>query len=185
MPRSGSARQPDEAPERKGQGPVTPSVGRRRSRWVVRGVLVAVGVAGLTVFAAVEDTRPRVVPTVLLVVAVVTIYGMLADTGGADPADWSPALEYAVTPAGQDSGLAANMRLLENHLSAREVDPHLQGRLARMTDDRLSRIGLSRGDPEVERRLGPTLTAVLTGPPRTLRRPEIEECIRRIEELSP
>jgi hypothetical protein len=158
MPRSGSARQPDEAPERKGQGPVTPAVGRRRSRWVVRGILVAVGVAGLTVFA---------------------------DTGGADPADWSPALEYAATPAGQDSGLAANMRLLENHLSAREVDPHLQGRLARMTDDRLSRIGLSRGDPEVERRLGPTLTAVLTGPPRRLPRPEIEECIRRIEELSP
>jgi hypothetical protein len=164
---------------------VTPAPARRRSRWVVRGLLVAVGVAGLTVFAAVEDTRPRVVPTVLLVVAVVAIYGMLADTGGADPADWSPALEYAATPPGQDTGLAGNMRLLENHLSAREVDPFLQGRLARMTDDRLARMGLSRGGPEVEPRLGPTLTAVLAGPPRPLRRSEIEECIRRIEELSP
>ena len=184
MSRSGSAREPDDAPWRKDEGPVTPALARRRSRWLVRGILVALGVAGLTALAAVEDTRPRVLPTLLLVVAVVAIYGMLADTGGADPADWSPALEYAATPAGQDSGLAGTMRLLENHLSAREVDPFLRQRLARMTDDRLTGLGLSRDDPEVERRLGPTLTAVLAGPPRPLRRPEIEECIRRIEELS-
>jgi hypothetical protein len=157
---------------------------RRRSRWVVRGLLVVAGIVGLTIFAAIEDTHPRVLPTVLLVGAVVAIYGMLADTAGAAPANWSPAVEHPGSRGGQDSGLAGNMRLLENHLSAREVDPLLRGRLARMTDDRLSRLGLSRGDPEVERRLGPTLTAVLDGPPRPLRRPEIEECIRRIEELS-
>ena len=158
---------------------------RRKSRWFVRGVLVAVGVAGLTVFAAVEDTHPRVVPTVLLVAAVVAIYGMLADAGGAEPANWSPAVESVSSLGGQDSGLAANMRLLENHLSARETDPWLRERLARMTDDRLRHLGLRRGDPEIERRLGPTLTAVLDGPPRPLRPSEIEECIRRIEELSP
>jgi hypothetical protein len=151
----------------------------------VRVVLVAVGIAGVTIFAAIEDTHPRVVPTVLLVGAVVAIYGLLEDTGGADPANWSPPAEYAATSSGLDSGLAGNMRLIENHLSARDVDPLLRGRLARMTDDRLSRLGLSRGDPEVERRLGPTLTAVLAEPPRLLRQSEIEECIRRIEELSP
>jgi hypothetical protein len=37
----------------------------------------------------------------------------------------------------------------------------------------------------VDRQLGPTLTAVLDGPPRPLRRADIEECIRRIEELTP
>jgi hypothetical protein len=158
---------------------------RDRSRWLVRAVLVVLGVGGLAVFAAVEDTHPRVVPTVLMVGAVVAIYGMLADTGGADPANWSPPVEPTTGWGGQDSGLAGNMRLLENHLSAREVDPILRGRLARMTDDRLSRAGLSRGDPDVERRLGPTLTAIIDGPPRPLRRAEIEECIRRIEELSP
>jgi hypothetical protein len=52
-----------------------------------------------------------------------------------------------------------------------------------MTDDRLARMGLSRSDPEVGRRLGPTLTGVLDGPPRPLKVAEIEECIRRIEEL--
>jgi hypothetical protein len=158
---------------------------RGRSRWVIRGVLVAVGVGGLAIFAAVEDTHPRIVPTVLLVGAVVAIYGMLADAGGGEPANWSPAVESVSIGSGQDSGLAANMRLLENHLSAREVDPWLRERLVRMTDDRLGRMGLRRGDPGMEQRLGPTLTAVLDGPPRRLRPSEIEECIRRIEELSP
>ena len=151
----------------------------------MRAILVAVGIAGVTIFARVEDTRPRVLPTLLLVGAVVAIYGMLADTGGADPPDWTPVTEYAATPAGQDMGLAGNMRLLENHLSARDIDPLLRGRLARMTDDRLTRLGLSRSDPEVVKRLGPTLTRVLSDPPRRLRPREIEECIRRIEELSP
>jgi hypothetical protein len=109
---------------------------------------------------------------------------LLSDSGGTAPADWSPTSAYAATSAGQDAGLAANTRLIENHLTARDVDPLLRDRLARMTDDRLSRLGLSRTGPDVRGRLGPTLTAVLDGPPRHLQRAEIEECIRRIEELT-
>jgi hypothetical protein len=157
----------------------------RRNRWVVRALLFVTGVAGLTIFARVEDTHPRVLPTVLLVGAVVAIFGLLSDSSGADPADWTPMIEYATTSAGQDAGLAGNVRLIENHLTARDVDPLLRARLARMTENRLSRLGWSRTDPEVIRRLGPTLTAVLDGPPRPLQRAEIEECVRRIEELSP
>jgi hypothetical protein len=158
---------------------------RGRSRWFVRAVLVVVGVLGLTVFALVEKTHPRPLPTLLLVCAVVAVFALLNDVGGADPADWTPMSEYAVAAAGQDPGLAGNVRLLENHLTSRETDPLLPGRLARMTSDRLSRLGLSRGDPAVERQLGPTLTAVLDGAPHQLTRAEIEECIRRIEELTP
>lgn len=158
---------------------------RRLGRWFVRGVLAVAGVVGLTIFAAVEDTHPRPLPTILLVCAVVAVFGMLADTAGGDPADWSPMSEFARTTSGQDVGLAGNVRLLENHLSAREVDPLLPARLARMTNDRLSRLGLSRADPRAASQLGPTLTGVLDGPPRRLRRDEIEECIRRIEELTP
>jgi hypothetical protein len=157
--------------------------GGRRNRWLVRALLVVLGLAVLTAFALIEDTSPRVLPTLLLVGAMVAIYALLADTGGTDPANWAPAVESAVSPSGQDSGLAANLRLLENHLSSRQIDSLLQGRLAKLTDDRLSRMGLSRGDPAVQRRLGPTLSAVLAGPPRLLRPAEIEECIRRIEEL--
>jgi hypothetical protein len=156
---------------------------RRRQRWVVRAVFAAIGVAGLTAFALIEDTSPRWLPTVLLVGAMVAIYGLLADAGGSDAANWTPAVESVVGASGQDSGLAGNMRLLENHLSARDVDPLLRGRLTRMVDDRLARLALSRDDPETRRRLGPTLTEVLTGPPRRLKPAEIEECIRRIEEL--
>jgi hypothetical protein len=157
----------------------------RRNRWVVRGLLFASGIAGLTIFAAIEDTRPRVVPTALFVGAGVAIFGLLSDSGGTAPADWTATSAYAGTSAGQDAGLAANARLIENHLTARDVDPLLRARLARMTDDRLSRLGLSRTGPGVRSRLGPTLTAVLDGPPRRLQRAEIEECVRRIEELTP
>src|SRR4051812_20727553 len=157
----------------------------RRSPWVVRGLLFAGGMTGLTIFAAVEDTHPRVLPSVLLVGAVVAVSGLLSDSSGGEPADWSAAVEYPAMSAGQDAGLAGNARLVETHLSARDVDPLLRDRLVRMTENRLSRLGLSRADPEVTRRLGPTLTAVLDGPPRRLQRAEIEECIRRIEELTP
>jgi hypothetical protein len=150
----------------------------------VRGLLVVAGVGGLTAFAAIEDTHPRPLPTLLFVCAFVALFGLLGDSSGGDPADWSPVTEDVVSTSGQDAGLAGNVRLLENHLSAREIDPLLHGRLSRMTADRLARLGLSRGAPDVERRLGPTLTGVLDGPPRRLRPAEIEECIRRIEELS-
>jgi hypothetical protein len=157
----------------------------RRNRWVARGLLALVAVLVLVAFAEVEHTSPLLAPMILLVCAVVAIAGMVVDSAGADPAIWDIDTEYGGVTVGQDQGLAGNARLLENHLSARQADPLLRGRLGRMTDDRLARMGLRRGDPGVAQRLGPTLTGVLDGPPRTLRLSEIEECIRRIEELSP
>ena len=157
----------------------------RRNRWVARGLLALIAVLVLTAFAEVEHTSPLLAPMILLVCAVVAIAGMVIDSAGAAPAFWDIDTEYGGVSVGQDQGLAGNARLLENHLSARQADPLLRGRLGRMTDDRLARMGLRRGDPGVAQRLGPTLTAVLDGPPRTLRLSEIEECIRRIEELSP
>lgn len=157
----------------------------RRNRWVARGLLTLVVVLALVAVARIENTTPLLLPMVLLVGAVVAIAGLVIDSGGAAPAGWRIDTEYAGTTSGQDQGLAGNARLLENHMSARHADPLLQARLARMTDNRLARLGLRRGDPGVAQRLGPTLTAVLDGPPRRLQLDEIEECIRRIEELSP
>jgi hypothetical protein len=157
----------------------------RSNRWVMRGLLALVAVLVLVAFAKVEHTSPLLLPMVLLVCAVVAIAGMVVDSSGAAPASWDVYSDYEGVTVGQDQGLAGNARLLENHLSARQPDPLLRGRLARMTDDRLARLGLRRGDPGVAQRLGPTLTGVLDGPVRTLRLSEIEECVRRIEELSP
>ena len=157
----------------------------RRNRWVSRALLALAAILVLVVFARIEHTSPLLLPMVLLVCAVVAIVGMVVDSSGAAPAVWDVHTEYGGGTVGQDQGLAGNARLLENHLSARQPDRLLQGRLARMTDDRLARLGLRRGDPGVAERLGPTLTGVLDGPPRMLRVSEIEECVRRIEELSP
>jgi hypothetical protein len=154
-------------------------------RWVVRVVVTVGAVLVLVVFARIEHTTPLLLPMVLLVGAVVAIAGLVSDSGGADPPDWGVSAYQPRTSSGQDGGLASNVRLLENHLTSRQAAPLLRGRLARLTDDRLARAGLRRGDPEVALRLGPTLTDVLDGPPRTLLPVEIEECIRRIEELSP
>jgi hypothetical protein len=156
----------------------------QRRRWVPRVVVVALAVGILAVFARIENTTPLFLPMVLLVGAVVAIAGMVNDSGGADPPDWNVTAYAARSSAGQDAGLAANMRLLENHLTSRQADAGLQSRLARLTDERLARQGLDRHDPEVASRLGPTLTGVLNGPPRILKPAEIDECLRRIEELS-
>ena len=156
-----------------------------RRRWWGRAVFTALVVAAIAGFTVFEKASPQLLPTALLVGAVVAIAGMVLDSGGADPPDWSVSSEFVGTSSGQDGGLAGNLRLLENHLSAREADPLLRARLTRLTDERLARLGMRRGDPGVGQRLGPTLIGVLDGPPRALRPAEIEECISRIEELTP
>jgi hypothetical protein len=156
-----------------------------RRKWLARGGFVVLVVLVLVAVARIEHTTPLLLPMVLLVGAVVAIAGLVTDSGGADPADWTVVAPFPRVSSGQDGGLAANVRLIENHLSARHADPLLRGRLAHLADDRLARLGLRRGDPGVAERLGPTLCDVLDGPPRPLRPAEIEECIRRIEELSP
>ena len=156
-----------------------------RRRWTGRAVFAALVVAALAGFAVFEKATPRVLPTALLVCAVVAIVGMILDSGGADPPDWSVSTDFVGTSSGQDGGLAGNVRLLENHLSARETDPLVRARLKRLTDERLARLGMRRGDPGVAERLGPTLIGVLEGPTRALQPAEIEECITRIEELTP
>ena len=156
-----------------------------RRRWTPRVVVAGLAVAVLVAFARIEHTTPLLLPMVLLVGAVVAIAGLVNDSGGADPPEWDVSAFVARSSAGQDAGLAANMRLLENHRTSRQADASLQSRLARLTDERLARHGLDRHDPDVVARLGPTLTGVLDGPPRILRPTEIDECLRRIEELSP
>ena len=158
---------------------------RGRRRWTPRVLVAVLAVAVLVGFARIEHTTPLLLPMVLLVGAVVAIAGLVNDSGGADPPEWDVSAYVSRSSAGQDAGLAANMRLLENHLTSRQADASLQSRLARLTDERLARHGLRRDDPEVVTRLGPTLTGVLDGPPRILRPTEIDECLRRIEELSP
>jgi hypothetical protein len=153
--------------------------------WRNRALLTGAVVLVLVTLARVQHTTPSVVPTVLLVGAVVAIAGLVLDTADFDSPEWDVAPDIDSLGRGGDPGLASNVRLVENHLRTRAEDAVLPGKLARLTDARLRRLGLDAEDPVVrERALGPTLCAVLDGRTRTLRLAEIEECVRRIEELS-
>jgi hypothetical protein len=181
MPRSPRARR------RTGNGPVPPVLTlpkAERRRWRDRALVTAAVVLVLVAFARVEHTTPLLVPMVLLVGAVVAIGGLVLDVADFDSPEWDVTPDVDTFAQGRDPGLASNVRLIENHLSARAGDSVLSGRLARMADARLRRLGLDRQDPGVREALGPTLCAVLDGRAVNLRLAEIEECLRRIEELS-
>jgi hypothetical protein len=122
---------------------------------------------------------------VLLVGAVVAVLGLVLDFATVPEPDWEVVSARPVVPDGQDSGLSRDVRMLENHLTARTAEPALQRRLTLLTDARLAELGLRRGDPGVAERLGPTLCDVIDSPAHLLSRSTLEECLRRIEELSP
>ena len=64
------------------------------------------------------------------------------------------------------------------------ADTALRNRLATLCDERLSRRhGLTRDDSAAEALLGSELLRELDGPPRRLRREEIDGYLKRIEEL--
>jgi hypothetical protein len=126
----------------------------------------------------------------LLVVLAVAVSGLVRDSRDAHTGapDWSTPAPRATVPAGGDARLAAYVRLVEAHLSARAPDPELRDRLAALCDQRLERRhGLDRRDPAardaVRGLLGDRLLSDLTGPPRRLRPVEVDEHLRRIEAL--
>ena len=153
-------------------------------RWIGRGIvatLVVLTVIGGTLY---EHTTPDLPRLVLLVFMGIAVVGLVLDFSSVPEPDWEVVTARPVVPAGQDPGLSRNVRLLENHLTSRTVEPALQRRLGLLVETRLAEMGLRRGDPDVEARLGPTLCDVIDSPPRQLSRTTLEECIRRIEELS-
>jgi hypothetical protein len=153
-------------------------------RWIGRGVIAALLVLGVVAGARYEHTTPDLPRLVLLVFTGIAVVGLVLDFSSVPEPDWEVVTARPVVPAGQDPGLSRNVRMLENHLTSRTVEPVLQRRLALLVDNRLAELGLRRGDPAVEERLGPTLSDVIDSPPRQLSRATLVECIRRIEELS-
>lgn len=156
-----------------------------RRRWVGRGVLAAFVVAVVWVTARVEHTRPDALRLILFVAVGIAVLGLLIDTAVIAAPDWEVATAFPVVPAGQDAAVSRYVRMLENHLTTRGLDPVVQMRITRLTDDRLGQLGLTRADPDVRQRLGPVLIDVIEGRTRLLSRTELDECIRGIEELAP
>lgn len=154
-----------------------------RRRWIARGLISGIAFAGAAMFFWIERARPLLVPLLLLVLAITAILGLVLDSIGEGRPDWSTLRIDELSKIGQDRGLAANVRMIEDHLNARVAGGTLRRRLARLTDDRLARMGLTRTKNDAADHLGSTLRDVLDGPPRKLRLAEIEECVKTIEEL--
>jgi hypothetical protein len=154
-------------------------------RWIGRAAVATLLVLAVIAGALYEHTTPDLPRVVLLVCMGVAVVGLVLDFSSVPEPDWEVVTSHPVVPAGQDPGLSRNVRVLENHLTSRTVEPVLQRRLALLVDLQLAGLGLRRGDPGVDERLGPTLCDVIDSPPRQLSRTTVEECIRRIEELSP
>jgi hypothetical protein len=157
----------------------------RRRWWIPRVVLTLVLLLAAIGVARYEHVTPDVPRMVLFIGVGVFIIGLVVDLTSVPAPEWEVVSARAVNPEGQDPGLNRNVRMLENHLTGRAVDPVLQRRLSVLTSARLSELGLRRGDPGVDERLGPTLCEVLDSAPRKLGRGTLEECVRRIEELAP
>jgi hypothetical protein len=137
----------------------------------------------LDVLLTVFEFAPDHLRLALLVVLGVAVTGLLTDSLAEGPV-------WRVEPTGTggvsatDPHLASYVRILESHLTARTADTALRDRLATLCDERLARRhALTRDDPAAAALLGSGLLNDLAGPPRRLRREEIDGHLRRIEEL--
>jgi len=153
-------------------------------RWWLR---IAGGVAA---FAAIEVAIRLIhgqadeLRLALVIALVVCASGLLVDATSVEPAVWTV---RAVPESGLgrlDPRTASYLRILESHLSAREADVALRGRLRELTDQTLrARHDVGVDDPRADELLGHELRTVLTEAPRKLHPDEIERCVKRIEEL--
>lgn len=140
--------------------------GRWRGRVSGCALLVALVLVGTWLM----DFGPRVVPLTLLLVTTIVAAWVLVDGVAVDITDWGAPAGAEPTPAGRDRLLATYRRVLEGHATAREPDGALRERLLD-----LARLRGTHDDP--------VLHALATGPPRRLSPTEIDDILRRIEQL--
>jgi hypothetical protein len=142
----------------------------------------AYGVIWLLMVTVHTDPRPG---RLLLLVALLTSVLALVNLNViSDAPDWEVHSSQPVTAPGQDARLGMWVRTIGGHLNARYTDSGLRDRLAELATRQLrQRHGLSLHDPAATALLGADVARILTDPPRSLSRTEIENCVRRIEEL--
>jgi hypothetical protein len=153
-------------------------------RWWFRlagGVLAFAGIeaAVLLIHGRADELR-----LALVVGLVVCASGLLVDSSPVEAAVWS-------LPSASEGGLgrldprtASYLRIVESHLSARDVDSALRDRLRELADQTLrTRHDVTVEDPRARELLGAELWRVVTDRPFRLDPDRIERCVRGIEEL--
>ena len=133
----------------------------RRWRGRVVGALLLYAVLGGALSAT--DYAPDPLRLALLVGLCVAALGLLRDSLGDSAPLWAAEPVHPVVPEGSDARLAAYVRLVEDHLTSRTPDGALRDRLVSLSDQRLAED--------------------LAGPPRRLSPAQIDDYLRRIEDL--
>ena len=120
----------------------------------------------------------------LVVALVVCASALLVDSTPVEPVVWAVPTETEGGLGRLDPRTASYLRIMEGHLSARDVDGALRDRLRELADQTLrARHDLTLDAPQAEELLGAELSRVLTDRPFRLDPDRIERCVRRIEEL--
>jgi hypothetical protein len=152
--------------------------------WVRRAAGAVALVLAADILFTVFDFAPDHLRLALLVALAVAVAGLLVDSLGEGSTAWRVRPMGSGRATATDPHLASYVRVLESHLTARAADTALRNRLAALCDERLARRhALDRDDPAAEALLGAELLRDLAGPPRRLRREEIDGHLRRIEQL--
>ena len=156
--------------------------GRRRWWWRVAGGLIAFG--SIEGAVTIINGRADELRLALVIALVVCASALLVDAAPVEPALWTGHAEPEGGLGRLDPGTASHLRILESHLSAREVDVALRNRLRKLTDQTLrARHDLTIDDPRAEELLGAELRRVLNENPTKLSPDQIDRCVKRIEEL--
>ena len=156
--------------------------GRRRWWWRLAGGLLAFG--GIEVVVRAINGRVDDLRLALVVALVVCASALLVDATPVQPAVWDRQLERESSLGRLDPRTSSYLRILESHLTAREVDATLRNRLRDLADQTLrTRHDLTADDPRAEAMLGPDLRRVLEERPVRLDLDQLDRCVTRIEEL--
>jgi hypothetical protein len=153
-------------------------------RWGFRSAGGVLAFAGIEAVVLAINGQADELRLALVVALVVCALGLLVDSTPVEPAVWAVRAEPEGGLGRLDPRTASYLRILESHLSAREVDASLRERLRELTDQTLrARHDIELEDPRAAELLGRELERVLTDPPYRLDPDRIERCVRRIEEL--
>ncbi|MDQ4055269.1 MAG: hypothetical protein M3237_21585 [Actinomycetota bacterium] len=155
-----------------------------RHRWWWRAAVAALlGVAGV-VAGDLFGLDPHPGRTLLVVVLLVALSGLLADSIVDPPPEWRPEHPVREDWRGHDPRTGFYVRMLESHLTARSGDPVVRDRLVRLAEQTLrTRHGVAPGTAEAGPRLGPELASLAAQPPSRMTREELDRIIGRIERL--
>ncbi len=157
-------------------------IGPRRWWWRVAVGLLAF--AGIEAAVRLTHGQADELRLALVVVLVVVASSVLLDASVVAPAVWRTTAEPEAGLSRLDPRTAAYLRILEGHLSAREADGALQGRLRELAEQTLrARHDLALDDPRADELLGHEVRRMLTEAPRKLHPEEIERWVRGIEDL--